>query len=167
MIAMPLNLEPAISSLTPDQRFEKFWELYRKYCPRVEKKQVCKKKFKQYSLDMQRVIYKDLQDRIKHYPDWQALCPKTGKRQFMRIPDRYLTHKMWEVPVDVKAAQRGPRDTTNETVRPSQEIAGLKKLRAQYEKSGLDTTNIDKQIEELENGKDKRTTSQRAKNPER
>lgn len=146
-----LNLDPAISSLTPDQRFEKFWELYRKYCPRVEKKAICKRKFLQYSLEMQRVIYKDLQDRIKFYPDWQTLCPKTGKRQFMRTPDRYLTHKMWEVPVEKKGPQSGPRDTTKETIRASQELAGLKKLRAQYAKSGLDTAAIDKQIEGLEN----------------
>lgn len=125
--------------------FDVFWELYRKYCPRMSHRPQCKKKFRSYSLDIQRTIYKDVRDRIKHYSDWQDVDRK-GKRRFMRGPKPYLNSEMWLDPVEISTGGN-VRDTTNEKVNDAQQIMGLKKLKKMLEDNGQDASHIDKQIE--------------------
>ena len=139
MIAMPLLPDP----------FSEFWKLYSEHCPRMDKKSKCEKKFNQYPIETQRAIYKDIKTRLKHYDDWKEVNER-GKRKFMRGPYVYLNAEMWECPIDVKGERQGyVRDTTNEQIRPSQELLGLKKTRDLYLSQGLDTAAIDKQIEKL------------------
>lgn len=128
--------------------FDCFWKLYSAHCPRMDKKSKCERKFNQYPLEVQRAIYKDVQTRLKHYEDWQETNEK-GKRKFMRGPYVYLNAEMWECPIDTKGQRIYVRDTTKEKIRPSQELAGLRKQRQMYLDNGLDPTPIDNQIKDL------------------
>lgn len=138
--------------MTEVDAFECWWTLFRQHCPRMKNKPQCRKKFNSWSLEKQREVYKDTVTRLKHYKDWQAKDPD-GKRTFMMAPPVYLNAAMWETPIDTKGehSQGYVRDTTNEQIRPSQELAGLRNMRKMYEKQGLDTGPIDKQIRSLEN----------------
>lgn len=133
-------------SLIPSN-FDHWWQLYSKHCPRMDKKSQCKKRFESFSEPLQRVICQDTRDRLKHYDDWQETTPK-GKRKFMRGPYPYLNPKMWESPVDKKPTPQC-RDTTNEQIRPEQQLAGLQAQRKLFASQGLDTSVIDRQINSL------------------
>lgn len=131
--------------MTEKTPFDCWWSLYSKYCPRMDKKAKCEKRFNKYGLEKQRLIYQDTLDRVKYYEGWQTLSAK-GKREFMKGPHPYLCDETWECPVDKKAAAGNVRDTTRLQKRPEQEIAGLKKMREMLESAGHDTSSIDRQI---------------------
>ena len=136
-----------MSDKTP---FSCWWDLYKKYCPRMDKKSKCEAKFNKYGIKKQRFIYQDTKDRIQFYDGWQTLSAR-GKREFMKGPHVYLCDETWDCPVDKKAARGNVRDTTKEVERPEQKLHGLQKMREMLVKAGLDTKSLDSQIEAIAN----------------
>jgi len=128
--------------------FDHWWTLYRTGCTRMASKDKCKKKFERFSLELQRTVYKDTQDRLDDFEGWKELDSK-GKRKYMQGPHPYLVAAPWETPLDTKTAQRTLRDTTEAYDPPKQRLLGLRQFRDKLHNDGLPTMSITEQINKL------------------
>jgi len=128
--------------------FEYWWKRFAEGCSRMAKKGQCRTKFEKYSLEIQKIIYKDTADRLKHFEGWQELDSK-GKRKYMQGPQPYLVAAPWETPLDTKTPQKAHRDTSGEVVRPIQNLLGLRQFRDRLHNDGLPTMVITEQINAL------------------
>jgi len=127
--------------------FDHFWKLFLDNSPRVSHKPQCMKKFNSYCETTQRVIYKDVSERLQHYDQWKEKTHK-GKRQYMPGPYPYLNSSIWLDPSKrEERVESTVRDTTNEKLDPEVERRGLIKLRDMMAKGGHDTSALDKQLE--------------------
>ena len=126
--------------------FGHWWSLYGDHCPRMDNRIKCKKMFNAKSEEEQREIYADTRDRLKYYDDWQQKND-SGKRVFMRAPIVYLRAEMWDCPVEKPKRCGNVRDTTRETVSPTQEKASLMTMIKQIKAAGGDASHIERKLE--------------------
>jgi len=124
--------------------FDHFWELYPGN--RKKNKKGCEAKFNKLDLDTQKIVYKDVQERIKHYPDWQTVA-------HICAPEVYLNQKWWESPLEIKKQADSVRDTTNEQLNKVQEAAGIAKMRESLTIPSIEKVEVShKDIKEVAQG---------------